>query len=363
MFSVLSTASPAAQQSQPPQQQPPGAIRPGAPPSGFQYIRDLGPNANYVELTLNQVDKVKVPLPNGGSAGRVSLVDNPNLSAARGPPDDPRQTGGILTWLWQKVADGRDSSADGSGNVAPQATKDSQGRPLYHLKRGQITARSGRHEARCIFIADGVYSPVIETEAQEDTDTGATWKRANLSEGRPYHEYYANSVFDAWVAEVLCVTVQLDRLKILVDPIPPVLSASGSNTEEDTDPSRRPVVELMYRDHRAANEAETFDYALTKLSPQDNAVVQVNKATMMYPYYDRFSSTLNCRAIVYNSFYFTSLVQGPKITPLIDFLPNGGNDPGAPVFAFYCDNRMATSNYDKSGFRQAWNADWINAVG
>lgn len=304
-----------------------------------------------------------VPLPTDGYAGYVSLVDNPNLSAARGPPDEPRENSGFFSRLWQRLTDGGDADADASRNAQPQATEDSQGRPLYHLKRGQITARSGRHEARCIFIADGVYPPISETEPQESTNGGARWQRAHLSEGRPYQQFYASSIFDAWVAEVLCVTVQLDRLKILVDPIPPILSVNGDNSEEDTASWRRPVVELTYRGHPSANEDETFDYALTKLSPQNNAVVQVNKATMMYPYYDRFSSTLNCRVISYNNFYFTTLVQGPKITPLIDFIPNRGNDPGALVFAFYCDNRMATSNYDETGFLQSWNADWTNAAG
>ena len=358
MLSALSIASPVAQQSQRPQQQP--ALPPAIPP-GFQYIRNLGPDENFVELTLNQVDKIRVPLPNGGSAGRVSLVDNPALKAARGPPDESRGTGTFLKRLWQKVTDNRNAGAD--GGVEQQATKDSQGRPLYHLKRGQITARSGRHEARCIFIADGVYPAISETEAQDETNRGSRWQRAHLSERRPNQSQYFSPIFDAWVAEVLCVTVQLDRLKILVDPIPPILPVDDSDNGEDGSASRRPVVELMYQGHPSANEDEKFDYALTKLSPQNNAVVQVNKATMMYPYYDRFSSTLNCRAIVYNSFYFTSLVQGPKISPLIDFLPNRGNDPGAAVFAFYCDNRMATSNYDESGFRQSWNADWINAAG
>ena len=316
IFSGMSRASPSSSPSLPPD---------------ITYLPDQAPQENFVELTLNEVDKIKVPLPDGAAAGRVSLVDNPTLSASRGLPQG---LGGRIRQLFQSPP-------------PSELTTDQNGRPMYHLEQGLLSARSGPHSASCIFITDRV---VPRTPPSTSSRDRIRWQQAYLSERS--REVFASGVlstFDTWVSEVLCVTIYTDKQKVLVDPLPPILAQEGRMMRQD----HVPVLQMEFM-KRSADA--TFTYALAKLSPDDNRAVEVDKATLFYPY-SSFSA-MECRAIESLN---DRLVQGRSITPNMDYLQFGR--ASNEVFAFYCDDRAGPPEYLSDWYMSPWEPGWTNSVG
>ena len=271
--------------------------------NGINFLRDQLPQSNnYVILKLNDVDKIKVPIPTGGMAGHFSLLD--------------------LT----------EPEAEGTARL----NEDSQG--LYYLKQVKVMARSGPQPAHCIFTRSG---------AQSD-GMGEPWPRVNFREWSFNRKLLRK---EAYFSDVWCVAKEERVLKILTDPPPP----PQPSTPGPTSVSAVNLVPIVHLAVRSSDTSANNEHAFTKLVSEDGELPRVDRAALFYqiPY-------MVCRPIVYDGWPSRPLYQGLPLSVEADDESGASIESGIYVFAYYCDNWTSYGYYMASLFRTNWDPDWTS---
>ena len=308
--------------------------------TGILFLRDRLPQSdNFVILTLNGVDRIKVPIPIGASAGHVSLLDfgEPVVDPDAKPPSLLRQS-----WTWVREA------IEEANNVNGPISHYQGGKRLYSLQQAQVTARSGPYKPRCIFTKP---DPFYGKRRFND------WVQSYLDETSA-RESIRKHVSDVW-----CVAEQENIAKIIVDPPPPPPPPLPSRSPQASGTSSLPsgdvvrIIELQLQTARPSGRM----YALTKLGSEDGDLVRIERAVLFSQPVTRGSPVI-CRPILYDGWPGRPLYQGPPILDTITSYYDEGAEPGAYVFAIYCDNWLDRENYMSVLYRTSWNPNWTSAV-
>lgn len=290
------------------------------------FLRDQLPQTyNFVILTLNNVDKIKVPIPTGGMAGHFSLLD-------LGVPEAEPMTFSRKARSWLLYGEG-----------TPRLNENSQ--QLYLLEQVELTARSGPHRAHCIFTREG----------KRLDGMGRYWPETN------FREFSFTTFFrkETYVSEVWCVAEEERVLKILIDPPPsrPLSSSSSSTSRLPFMSSSNlvPIVELPVQD---SGSFGVIAHAFSKVTSEDGELLRVNRAALFYDYL--VSPVMICRPIVYDGWPAGSLYQGPPLSGELEGEPRAALEQGTLAFAYYCDNWTSYGYYTNNIYRTGWDPEWTS---
>ena len=343
-----------------------------------QLLRDQSPQVNFVSLTLNDVDKVKVPLPDGAAFGRVSLVEEdenePGFQLWRGNVTAGRGSSGMAPFSRRVLS--KHGKAD---DKQEQTRTDEYGRPLYHLKSVEITARSGPYTSSCILTG---HHPSHNEDQEIEAEEG--WERRGWP--RSWRKVWTQAVayevrgrveHSDWVSDVWCVTYNPKSVKFLAEISPPIFrtiestrtksqppegaAAAAAATEKQGDIGARSTYKIIELEYKQYNDKKPFTYAFAKVDPDTFGSVglPVKKAAQLYSTETHFS--LVCRPILYDGWPSNPFYQGSQINLMFDFVAGAKYDP--LTYAFYCDNREDFYEYTQRSFRTGWGADWTTALG
>ena len=257
----------------------------------FNSLSDLASSPVYVHIVLNGEDNIRVPLLDGKN-GVLSLI-------------------------------GRSQSAEVFENPDERRISDQEGRSLYLLRRFKILSNSSR--ASCTFV-------------KSPNDEHPEWLTRPVRQGT-----WSSPTSYNWIMEVRCVVVELNKVKILIDP-PWEDERLLILPTKDVDSDESYLVRFFAKS------------AFYKFSRDGTTILDIRRATVLY----RLPWQLDCRPILYDGWLNQPFFQGEINALGLDFISRA-NEPPAGVAAIYCDNWSLVSSQARFTKNAVWLREWFDA--